>query len=594
MTLQGPIVAILICMFVVPQPVFGADLSPNKWKPEEKARAERAEMVPWPSQARVVEGQSGLVAATMSPIAVHAGVEALRQGGTAADAAATVALTQITMALGSYVSYAGMLQLVYYDAKSGKVSTLNAGWGSYLGETDPKSIPVDDLGPLAFGTKPTQGAEGRKTLVPGFMAGIEQMHQRFGRLPFRELFQPAIWYAEKGVTISPPLGKFFSSREKYLSRTAEGRAFMNQAGDGLPKPGDRFVQAELATTLRAVAKSGSSYMYTGAWGEQFVRAVRREGGKATMEDMRRYRPIWEEPLSTTFLGHTVFVPGKSNGGGSQVLEALNLAEELKLDQMGPYQNDPKAFRALSRILRKVEYDSYVAEYYRPNESTSLSDNRISKAYAKAQASALDEVRDPPQPENTHHSDSVVVVDRWGNVAALVHSINTVLWGTTGIVVGGIPISDAAGFQQARLGAIKPGDPVPQDEEPAIAMAGARPVLAVASVGASLIPETVRVLVGTLANRLDPLAVMAAPPLLANNQPEKAGESFSTKPELVPEGAYNSEFLQHLRALGVNTEQKSKQEANTLKGTAVIGTIDPRSGVLRSAETPGVFGFAAAY
>ena len=84
-------------------------------------------MVPWPAQARVVEGKSGLVAATMSPIAVHAGLEALRQGGTAADAAAIVALTQIATALGSYVSYAGILQLVYFEAKSGKVYSLNAG-----------------------------------------------------------------------------------------------------------------------------------------------------------------------------------------------------------------------------------------------------------------------------------------------------------------------------------------------------------------------------------------------------------------------------------------------------------------------------------
>ncbi len=595
MVLQELIAAILVCMLMGPQPGFGADLSPNKWKPEEKARAEQAEdYAPGRPGDESFEGKSGLVAATMSPIAVYAGVETLKQGGTAADAAATVALTQITMALGSYVSYAGILQLVYYDAKSGKVSTLNAGWNSYLGETDPKSIPVDDLGPLAFGMKPTEGAEGRKTLVPGFMAGIEQIHKRFGRLPFRELFQPAIWYAENGVIISPALEKFFNMREKYLSRTAEGRAFMNQAGDSLPTSGDRFVQAELAKTLRAVARSGSSYMYTGAWGEQFVRAAQREGGKATMEDMKRYRPIWEEPLSTTFLGHTVFVPGKSNGGGSQVLEALNLAEELKLDQMGSYQEDPKAFRTLSRILRKVEYDSYVAKYLHPNESSSLSDDRISKAYAKAQASALDEVRDPPQPEDTHHSDSVVVVDRWGNVAALVHTINTLLWGTTGIVVGGIPISDAAGFQQASMAKIKPGDLVPHDMTPAIAMAGTRPVLAVASIGESLTPETLRVLVGTLANHLDPLAVMAAPPLLVNDEPETAGESFSTKPELVPEGTYDLEFLQHLRALGINTEQKSKQEANALRGTAVLGTIDPQSGVLRSAETPGVYGFAAAY
>jgi hypothetical protein len=63
---------------------------------------------------------------------------------------------------------------------------------------------------------------------------------------------------------------------------------------------------------------------------------------------------------------------------------------------------------------------------------------------------------------------------------------------------------------------------------------------------------------------------------------------------VPEGSYDAEFLQHLRTSGVNTEQKSKQEADTLKGTAVLGTIDPQSNVRRSVETPGVYGFAAAY
>jgi gamma-glutamyltranspeptidase / glutathione hydrolase len=87
----------------------------------------------------------------------------------------------------------------------------------------------------------------------------------------------------------------------------------------------------------------------------------------------------------------------------------------------------------------------------------------------------------------------------------VHSINTVLWGTTGIVLGGIPIANAAGFQQTILAGIKPGNPVPQAEAPVIATTGAKPVLAIASVGASLVPETVRLVVGTLANRLDPLS-----------------------------------------------------------------------------------------
>ena len=594
MKLQKQIGSIAMCMLLIPQPGFGADLSPSRWRPTEKTQAEQSEMTPWPPKAQVISGQSGLVAGTMSPIAVRAGLEALRQGGTAADAAATVALTQITTALGSYVSYAGIMELVYYDAKSGKVSSLNAGWNSYLGETDPKSIPVDDMGPLAFGTKPTEGAEGRKTLVPGFMAGIEAMHKRFGRLPFPELFQPAIWYAEKGVTISPTLGKFFSSREKYLSRTAEGRAFLNQAGDGLPKPGDRFVQAELARTLRAVAVNGSAYMYTGLWGQHYVKAVEREGGKATMEDMKRYQAIWEEPQSTTFLGHTVFVPGKSNEGGYPVLEALNLAEELKLNQMGSYNKDPKAFRLLAQILRKAVADSYADQYMRQNGLKSSREKSITKEYAKKAALLIGAQEQAQEKEAPRHSDAVVVIDRWGNVAAVVHSINTVTWGTTGIVVDGIPISDAAGFQQTQLAGVKPGDPLPQPEAPVIVMSGAKPMLAVASVGASLIPETVRLVVATLANRLDPLAAEAAPPMLMNVGPFKAGETFMTAPEAIPQGAYDPEFLRQLEESGFHVEEKSKQDVNVIKGTAVLGMIDERSGGLRSAETPGVFDFAAAY
>ena len=450
------------------------------------------------------------------------------------------------------------------------------------------------MGPLANGNIPTQGAEGRKTLVPGFMAGIEAMHKRFGRLPFGELFEPAIWYAEKGVTISPLLGKYFSSREKFLSRTAEGRDFMNQAGDGLPKSGDRFVQPELARTLKAVAANGARYMYTGPWGQHFVQAIDRAGGKATMEDMKRYQLLWEEPLSTTFFGHTVFAAGKSNEGGYQVLEALNLAEELKLNEMGSYNKDPKALRLLAQILRKAEADSYTDQYMRQNGMKSSREQFITKAYAKQAALQIGAQDEAFEQSSPHHSDAVVVVDRWGNVAALVHSINTVLWGTTGIVVDGIPVSDAAGFQQAQLAAVKPGESLPQPETPVIAMNGAKPILAVACVGSSLIPETVRLVVGTLANRLDPLAALAAPPMLMNVGPFKAGVTFMTAPEAIPQGAYDPEFLQNLKESGFQVEEKSKQDVNTIKGTAVLGTIDPRSGALRSAETPGVFDFAAAY
>ena len=114
-----------------------AGLSPDHWPTPERAEIQQREFFGLPPYAGPVSGRMSLVAGTLSPVAVHAGVEALRRGGTAADAAATVALTQVATAFGSVVSYAGISELLYFDAKSGKVYALDAGWGSYTQETDP-------------------------------------------------------------------------------------------------------------------------------------------------------------------------------------------------------------------------------------------------------------------------------------------------------------------------------------------------------------------------------------------------------------------------------------------------------------------------
>ena len=208
----------LICFLTCLTMAIAADLSPAKWPAADKAQAESREQTVFPPNAQAIEGHA-LVTATLSPIALRAGIEALKQGGTAADAAATIALTQITTALGSYVSYAGILQLVYYDSHTQKLYSLDAGWNSYLDETKPATIPMNDAAP---------GAEGRKTLVPGFMAGIEAMHKRFGRLPFKSLFQPAIWYAENGITVLAAAGEL-------LSHAAASRAHARRPA--LPAPG---------------------------------------------------------------------------------------------------------------------------------------------------------------------------------------------------------------------------------------------------------------------------------------------------------------------------------------------------------------------
>ena len=328
-----------------------ADFSPDSWPIEAKRSAETQELQGWaPAAPRLVQGPGGVIAATVSPIAVQAGLAILRKGGTAADAAASVALTQVATQLGSVVSYAGIMTVVYYDAKTGTVSSLDAGFGTWRKETDPASIPPSDISALTGGTPPeiSEGL-GRQVLVPGFMAGIEALQKRFGRYSLAQSLQPAIWYAKNGMTVSPTLAALFQMRRKQFERTDAGRAFLSQSGRAVPLAGDVFKQPQLAATLTAVARDGARTMYTGAWAKDFVAAVRRDGGKADLADLAAYRPVWSDAAKTKVFGHTVYTNGGASLAPYQFLTALNAAEALKLDARGPYWRDADTLHVLTEL-----------------------------------------------------------------------------------------------------------------------------------------------------------------------------------------------------------------------------------------------------
>jgi gamma-glutamyltranspeptidase/glutathione hydrolase len=572
---------------------FAADLSPAHWPVQERQAVEKLESQTWaPPAAQTVAGGGGLVSATVSPVAVYAGVQALKAGGSAADAATAVALTQITTQLGSVVSYAGIFTMLYYDAKTHHVYSMDAGYNSYLGETDPKTIPIADMGPLNIpGRVPTQGgAKGRETLVPGFMAGLESMHQRFGRLPFKDLFAPAIWYDKHGVEISGHLLGFFKIRQTALARTPEGRAFMAQAGGATPAQGALFVQPELAATLTAVSEQGSSYMYTGRWGQDFVRLVQREGGKVTAEDMARYHPIWSEPYKDDVFGHTVYVNGPPHLGANYLVPALNLAEALKLNEKGPYWSDPETFRDLALINEVVSGSPALTPATKAFLSgkgiDTSAQSQMTKAYAAQVAPLLDQLQTAAADNGPHHSNAIVVVDKDGDIAAITHTINAVIWGDTGIIVDGVPIPDSATFQQETLAAMKPGDRVPHEILDTIAFEGDKPVLATGSIGSSLIPETIRVLVGVLGQHQDLQTVMAQPPLLVS-----FGQASGGVP--VEQGVFSPELLAKLKASGMTIDETSQAMTGGLRGTLAAVAIDPVTGRRSAADQPGVMVFNGA-
>ena len=211
---------------------------------------------------------------------------------------------------GSYVSFAGPLMMVYYNAASGQVYYLDAEYATPFQEKDPRSIP---------------STVGRTALVPGFMAGVQAAHDRFGKVPYKRLFEPAIAMAEEGEIVNPVMEWWIGSKKTVLSQYPETKRIFTRRDGGFYAKGDLFRQPELAVTLRKVAAQGASYIYEGDWARNFVEVIQRTGGKITLEDLKRYRAIWEQPLKTTYREYTVYATGPTPWGGVNIIQGIKPA-----------------------------------------------------------------------------------------------------------------------------------------------------------------------------------------------------------------------------------------------------------------------------
>jgi len=587
------LVVLLLCLSPglagEPSPV---DLAPSTWAPEARQRVE-ALMQQMPVANPLAVGQRGAISGTYNAPAIYAGFQALERGGSAADAALTTAITQVALAAGSWVSYTGLMSMLYYDAASGRVFCLNADYNTVRGEDDPMSIPGANnlLGDLYGGTP-----SGRSVLIPGFVAGVEAAHGRFGRLPFASLWGPAIHYAEAGFEISPYFAQFIEPREDVLTRLPASRDIFTKADGSLVGEGDHLRQPALAETLRRIAAEGADYFYSGPWAEHFVAAVNAEGGKVSMADLDDYQAWWTEPVTTRYRGFDVYGYGLPATGGVNSLEALELYEASGLVDEGHYSLTGDALFWLAQIS-KVTMLSFLPDATRNLVSAGL-DLSLEARRQEATAAAiwtkmsagefpLTQVPVPAteplaQPK---HSDAIVATDRWGNVAAVVHSINTVMWGKTGIFVDGISVNDSASFQQAFIAAAGPGARLPAPTNPIIVLADGKPVLASSAMGSGLHNKTLQALINVLDFDMDPKQANDAPYLMA---PQYSMDGTSS--QRVVADWFDPKVIERARALGLDLEVLA-ENSRYAQGLWVGISIDPESGEYR-ATSPNVTNGAA--
>jgi gamma-glutamyltranspeptidase/glutathione hydrolase len=530
-----------------------SEFSPGRWTQQDRDRYLALQAVSYNDAPKrldkVAVSAKGMIAGTSDPLAVHAGLEVLRRGGSAADAALTTALAQVALTAGSTVSYAGIMTVVYYDASTAQTYTLNAGYNTVQEEKDP-------------GTIPTIGSHsGRTALVPGFMAGVQALHDRFGRLPFAALFGPAVWLAEEGVPVGPMVTNLLRAEQQFITRLPATRRIFTKEDGTLYGHGDILRQPELVTTLTNVAAKGAAYMYSGAWAHRFVEAVEQEGGKMTLDDLSGYRPQWTEPLRMQYRDYEVISLGSPNIGGLHTVSALKLAEVADLKKHGHYSASPEALYSLiqiSRLQRILAFTPAAAL------KDAFRDVDWSPASALTTATAerlLAHIRKPDwQPEMlrllnqafaSNHSAGVLAVDEQGNVASLLHTCYCYGWGSTGIFVDGVSIPDSASFHQRQIADAGAGARLPEGLNPLIVLKSGKPILASAAVGSGMLEATLQNLISVLDFDMDPKSAV--------DQPNSHGPSFELtrrsqprlelEKEMLLEGDFPEAVLEGLRARG---------------------------------------------
>ena len=372
-----------------------------------------------------------------------------------------------------------------------------------------------------------------------------------------------------------------------LLRTEAGRSIFADEGGEPHAPGTRFRQTELAETLRGAAKDGAAYFYTGEWAEHFVSTVRAEGGKISLEDLAQYRPHWQEPATVDFQGTSVHGMPLPNRGGSSVVLALGLAQAAGLHG----EEDPAQRASALYRLASIEQAVSVTWSRRGREALAKHVPGIEslwqppfgdapsteKLWQSVQSPLWSKVlEDSGRAQNTGgHSDSIVAVDHHGNVVALIHTINTAGWGTSGIFVDGVSIPDSAASQQSWMRAVGPGGRMPDHGVPLIGTQGGRPVFASSATGSGNVQASWQNAIRILGCGRTPAEVAGGPNLYAGQVQRRD----------VP-----AERIEAVRKLGFPL-RSVEGFGNFERGYWVGATFEPESGRMNAACLRSLSGIA---
>jgi gamma-glutamyltranspeptidase / glutathione hydrolase len=365
------------------------------------------------------------IVATSHVQASVAGAKILERGGSAVDAAiAANAVLGVTEPMMNGMG--GDLFAVYWDAKAGKLYGLNAsGWA-------PRGLTIAHIKARDATAMPVSGID--SVTVPGVAAGWNALHERFGRLAWKDLFQSAIFYAEDGYPVPEIIASYWKDSLDWIAKDPEGQRVYLPDGKP-PAVGQVFQNRDLAKALQSVAQNGAAAFYKGDIARAILSTSQNLGGTMAADDLAEFSPEWVEPVSTTYRDWTVYeLP--PNGQGMAALEMLNIMETSPPSPDGPLSAAELHKKIEAMKLAYADLERYNAD---PRFAKVPVKGMLSKQYAQERAKLIDPNKanctvaagSPPMSDTTYLS----VVDREGNIVSLIQS-NYESFGS-GIVVRGM-------------------------------------------------------------------------------------------------------------------------------------------------------------
>ena len=389
----------------------------------------------------------GMVAAS-HPLAAQAGLDMLKAGGSAADAAiATAAMLGVVEPQSTGIG--GDCFALYWDAQTKTVSALNGSGKS------PAAASVDELRRLGYSDMPS--FTGHSVNVPGTVAGWSDLLDRFGRMTLAEVLQPAIWTAEEGFPVTEWIAHDWAEQVPKLRRDPDwqsgdldngpeqpsGHEFLIEGRS--PRLGEVMRLPTLAETMRGLAADGKAYIYQGDFARRAADHVQRYGGWLTAEDMAAHSSSWETPLSTTYRDVTLY-ECPPNGQGLAAILAVNLASGFDLAAMSEADRVHTMLECMRLGFADAEQWVCDPEQFDIPLSTLLSEAYTTRRRARIKLQQAAQEVPFGELKVGHDTVYLSVVDGEGNACSFINSISAACG--SGLVVPGTGVilqNRAAGF-----------------------------------------------------------------------------------------------------------------------------------------------------